>query len=411
MSTILDGKGRSKEELQAMEVAEEAREKEWTQPSFVAELFMGKLNLNAITPFPEQDPEDKRAGDEFVAKLDRFFKEKVDTHKIDEEELIPDHVMKGLAELGAFGIKIPKKYGGLGLSQVNYLRALATVNSYCASTTAMLSAHQSIGVPQPLMLFGTEEQKTKYLPMLAKGAVSAFGLTEPGVGSDPAKMITVATPTPDGNHYIINGTKLWCTNGAIADLLIVMAKTPSTFVNGREKQQITAFIVDSKTPGFEVVHRCKFMGLRGIQNALLKFKDVKVPKENIVWGTGKGLRLALITLNAGRLSLPAGCIGTTKRCLDIVRTWGNERVQWGGPVGKHEAGADKLATISATLFAMESITYLAGAWVDKKSQDIRLEAAMAKLFCSIQSDRLVDETVQMRGGRGYERGPSLKARG
>ncbi len=409
--TFIDEKTRNKEEVEALEVAEAARETHWENPSFVGDMFLGRLRTKTIHPHSFQDPEDKKIGDAYIAKLDSFLKKSIDADRIDRESQIPAEIMRGLADLGAFAMKIPKEYGGLGLSQVNYNRALALVNEYCASTTALLSAHQSIGVPQPLLAFGTPEQKQKYLPRFAKGEVSAFALTEPEVGSDPARLATTATPSADGSHYVLNGTKLWCTNGVIADILVVMAQTPSITERGKERKQITAFIVEKSMPGFEVLHRCKFLGLNGIQNGLLKFTNVKVPKENIIWGTGKGLKLALITLNAGRLSIPACCIGSCRTVIEACREWANERKQWGAPVGKHEPGAQKLASMSANLLAMESITWLAGLWVDRKSQDIRLEAAMAKLFCSLRSHQLVDEALQLRGGRGYETYASLKARG
>ncbi|MBY0371401.1 acyl-CoA dehydrogenase family protein [bacterium] len=409
--TFIDEKTRNKEEVEALEVAEAARETQWEHPSFVGDIFLGKLRTSSILPYAFQTDEDRKIGDAYLEKLDKFLAANLDGDQVDREGQIPDTVMKGLAELGAFGMKIPKEYGGLGLSQVNYNRALALTNGYCSSTTALLSAHQSIGVPQPLLMFGTPEQKKKYLPQFAKGAISAFALTEPEVGSDPARLATTAVPTPDGNHYIINGTKLWCTNGVIADILVVMAQTPSITVNGKERKQITAFIVESNTPGFEVLHRCRFMGLNGVQNGLLKFTNVKVPKENIIWGLGKGLKLALTTLNAGRLSIPACCIGFTRKVIEECRLWGNERKQWGNAIGKHEPGAQKLAQMTGNLLAMESITWLAGVWVDRGTQDIRLEAAMAKLFCSLRSHEIVEQGLQMRGGRGYETYASLKARG
>jgi alkylation response protein AidB-like acyl-CoA dehydrogenase len=411
-TSIINEKGKSKEEIEALEVAESAREQEWHNPSFVAELFMGRLRTEMLMPFPEQPEEDRKIGDAYLSKVDHFFKDKVDANKIDETGEIPPEVMKGLADLGAFGIKIPQEYGGMGLSQMNTNRFFALTGGYCASTSALLSAHQSIGVPQPLKLFGTEEQKRKYLPRLARGAVSAFALTEPEVGSDPARMSTTATPIENGDYYLINGTKLWCTNGVIADVIVVMAQTPSIKdARGREKKQITAFIVEKGTPGFEVVHRCRFMGLNGIQNGVLKFTNVKVPKENIIWGLGKGLRLALITLNAGRLSIPAGTVGGARKAIQIAKEWGNERVQWGAPIGQHEAGADKISSMAAQLFAIESITWLTSMWVDQKSHDIRLEAAMAKLFASERSLVIAEELYQFRGGRGFEKVSSLKARG
>ena len=394
-----------------LEIAEESREKEWKHPSFMGELFLGNVRWDLLFPYPEQSDAERRKGDEFCAKLEKFLKENLNPDEVDRTGEIPKQVIDGLAQLGCFGMKIPPEYGGLGLSQVNYNRALHLVASYCASTSVWLSAHQSIGVPQPLILFGTPEQKKKYLPQFAKGAISAFGLTEPDVGSDPANMATTSTPTEDGNFYLLNGDKLWCTNGPVADILVIMARTPPKMVNGREKKQITAFIVERTYPGIEVVHRCQFMGLHGIQNGLLRFKNVKVPKENILLGVGQGLKLALITLNTGRLTMPAGVTAGSKWCLAVVRKWANERVQWGAPVGKHEAVAAKIAQMTSTTFAMDSVTWLAAAFADKKTVDIRLEAAAAKLFCTEASWRIVDATVQIRGGRGYEKATSLKARG
>lgn len=403
-------KGIDESKKQSLEVAEEAREKAWQKPSFLAQLFAGKCDWDLIFPYPEQSEEDRKIGDEAVKKIEKFLKENLKPEEVDKTGIIPDHVMKGLADMGCFGMKIPKEYGGLGFSQVNYNRVMQMVSSFCGSTAVLLSAHQSIGVPQPLMLFGTEEQKKKYLPRFAKGAISAFALTEPGVGSDPAKMITTAIPIENGNYYVINGEKLWCTNGTISDIMIVMAQTP-VVEKGKEKKKVTAFIVEKDMPGFEVVHRCQFMGLHGIQNGLIRFKDVKVPKENILWGVGQGLKLALTTLNTGRLTIPAGTTGVAKWCLNISRKWALEREQWGGPVGKHDAIAYKLASMAATTFAMESVTWLASALADQKKTDIRLEAAMTKLFCSEGSWRITDEAVQIRGGRGYETSESLKGRG
>ncbi len=408
---ILTDKKIGEDKLKALEMAEEAREAEWTLPSFVAELFQGRLRWDLILPFPAQSAADKKIGDEFLARLEKVLKEMIDPDKVDRTGEIPPKAFEALAEMGCFAMKIPKEYGGLGLSQVNYNRALHLVSSYCSSTAVWLSAHQSIGVPQPLMLFGTEEQKRKYLPRFAEGAISAFALTEPEVGSDPAKMKTAATPIEDGQYYLINGEKLWCTNGPKADIMVVMAQTAPKIVNGREKKQITAFIVERSMPGIEVVHRCRFMGLNGIQNGLLRFKDVKVPRENILWAEGKGLKLALMTLNTGRLTMPAAVTGASKWCLKVARTWANEREQWGGPIGKHEAVASKIAAMAATVFAMDSVWKIAAAMADSHKTDIRLEAAMAKLCCTEASWRIIDGTIQIRGGRGYETAESLRARG
>ncbi len=402
---------RQKEHDDAMEVAEEARESEWTQPSFAAGLFMGKVDPDLIFPYPQPTEEQRIEGEAFLKKIEAFMKEKVDPEANDRDEEIPDHVFQGLAELGCFGMKIPKKYGGLGLSQVYYNKTISLIGSYCGSTAVWLSAHQSIGVPQPLKLFGTKAQKEKYLPRFAKGEISAFALTEPGVGSDPAKMTTTAEPTEDGKHFILNGEKLWCTNVTRASTIVVMARTPDKIIKGKPRKQITAFIVEKDMPGYEVIHRCQFMGLKSIGNGLVRFTNVKVPRENIILAEGKGLKLALTTLNNGRLTLPAACTGATKLCLNVARDWSNERVQWGAPVGKHEAVASKLGWIAAVTYAMESATYYASALADKGTADIRLEAAMAKMFASEESWRAIDETLQVRGGRGYETETSLKRRG
>jgi len=408
---IIDTSKMSADKRSAMEVAESAREQEWKHPSFAQQLFMGTFAHQMITDFPVQTEEDKKTGDEFIATLDAYLQKHLDAEQVDATRTVPQDVVDELFRMGAFAMKVPKQYGGLGFTQVNYNRVMMHVASYCASTAVLLSAHQSIGVPQPLKLFGTEEQKKKYFPRFRQHSISAFALTEPSVGSDPSKMATEAKLTPDGKHYVINGDKLWCTNGPIADLLVVMCKTAPKLVNGKERTQITALIVERSTPGIEVVHRCDFMGIRGIQNGLLRFKDVKVPVENILLGEGKGLKLALTTLNTGRLTLPAACTGVAKQCLSIARRWGNSRVQWGLPIGQHEAGREKIAFMASTTLAMEAVSWLTSHWADRHDIDIRIEAAMAKLFCSEMAWKIVDMTMQMRGGRGYEKASSLAARG
>lgn len=408
---IIDTSKMSAGKADALEVAEAARQTKWEHPSFGSELFMGVFKPDMIYPFPDQGEEDRKIGDEYVKKVMDFLEVNLDPEEVDETRTIPAHVIQGLGDLGVFAMKISKDYEGLGFSQVNYNRVMMAVSSYCGSTAVLISAHQSIGVPQPLKMFGTEDQKKAWLPHFRKGKISAFALTEPDVGSDPAQMSTEAILNEDGTHYILNGRKLWCTNGPIADILVVMAKTEPKIKDGKEIKQITAMIVTKDMAGFAVEHRCDFMGIRGINNGLLTFKDVKVPVENVILGPGKGLKLALATLNTGRLTLPAACTGMAKSCLNIVRRWGSQRVQWGAPVGKHEAGAQKLSYIASHTFAMEAVTYLTSHWADHKDKDIRIEAAMAKMFCSETAWTVVDETMAFRGGRGYEKAKSLQERG
>src|SRR5690348_4227386 len=235
-------------EKEARDVAEAARESEWSSPSFLRELFLGRFRFDLIHPYPEYDPEEEARARPFMEKLRTFLEQRVDSDEIDRTGEISESLVQELREMGAFGIKIPKEYGGLGLSQMSYVRAMQLVTSKDGSLTALLSAHQSIGLPQPLKLFGTEEQKKKYFPRMAKGAISAFALTEVDAGSDPANMHTSATLSPDGKHWIINGEKLWCTNGTRAELFVVMARTPDVVVNGKPKKQITAFIVEASMP-------------------------------------------------------------------------------------------------------------------------------------------------------------------
>ncbi|MDG4805651.1 acyl-CoA dehydrogenase family protein [Micromonospora sp. WMMD1120] len=395
-------------EKEARQVAEAARESTWDRPSFGKELFLGRFRLDLIDPWPRSDPEEATRAEDFLGRFRAFLTSEVDGAAIERDASIPDRVFHGLADLGAFGMKIDRRYGGLGLSNLHYCRALMLAGSVSPAIGALLSAHQSIGVPQPLKMFGTAEQKQRFLPRLAAGEVSAFLLTEPDVGSDPARLATVAEPTEDGAGYRLNGVKLWATNGTVATLLVVMARVPAA--PGR-RGGITAFVVEGDSAGITVERRNEFVGLRGLENSLTRFHDVLVPAENVIGGEGKGLRIALTTLNTGRLSLPAMCVGAGKWALHVAREWAADRVQWGRPVGEHQAVAQKLSFIAATTYGMETMLDLCCLLADDDRNDIRIEAALVKLYASEMAWKIADELIQIRGGRGYETADSLAARG
>ncbi len=395
---------------EARDIAENAREATRAAPSFAAELFLGHLAEELVCPFPEQPSADAAVAGPLLENLEAVLKAEIDPDAVERDDEIPAQAIERLKEAGAFRMKIPEAYGGLGFSQTNYGHAVALAASHCGAIAIWMSGHQSIGVSTPLKLFGTEAQKEAYLPRLASGDLSAFALTEPEAGSDPALMETRAEPHPDGG-WVLNGQKLWCTNGPEADVLIVMARTPDKVIGGRPRKQISAFIVESAWEGFEAVHRCAFMGYGGIRSGLLRFRDMRIPEENLLWGEGKGLKLALVTLNTGRLTLPATNTAVAKQCVRIVRQWAREREQWGGPIGAQEAIAVQLGYIASHTFAMEAFSDYAAGLVDRGGTDFRIEAAMAKLFCSEVVFQIADRTMQIRAGRGYETSDSLRARG
>src|SRR3954454_20694828 len=410
-ASVIDTSKMSEGKRAALELAESSRDPLDERGSFASNLFIGRYDFDRIFPYPTQSAEDRAKGETFLKEQREYLEANVNGDEIDRTGEIPQKNIDDLFAMGAFGVKIPTQYGGLGLSQVNYGRAAQLLGRWDANLTALVSAHQSIGVPQPLLIFGTEEQKAKYLPRVARQEISAFALTEGNAGSDPANMSLTATPTEDGSAYILNGEKLWCTNLIKAGVLVVMAKTPPKIVNGKERKQISAFIVDVASPGLEITYRCHFMGLRALYNGIVKFTDVRVPRENLIAKEGQGLKVALTTLNTGPLTIPAACVGLSKRLVEICRKWSSERIQWGAPIGQPSAIAGKVAEMAANTFAMEAITFLTSALVDRKAGDLRIETAMCKMWATEATWRIADDAMQVRGGRGYETAQSLAGRG
>jgi hypothetical protein len=374
-------------EEQSRALAEASRETDWVNPSFMKELFLGNFRFDLIDPYPERI-EWRPEFEEFFEKLRTFLRDTWDPIEVDHSgEYNMEHVAE-LAKMGAFGMKIPKEYGGLGFDQLEYAQVMELLGCCCGNLTALLSAHQSIGVPQPLKLFGSDELKQAYLPRCASGEISAFALTEPEVGSDPARLTTNVRRSEDGEYFILNGTKLWCTNGTLAKLLVVMAKHEDT-------GKMSAFVVETDWEGVVVEHRCRFMGLKALANAVITFSDVRVPVGNLIGQEGRGLKIALTTLNDGRLSIPNTCVGMSKSALKIVREWASTRVQWGVPVGKHESLAHKISDIASTTFAMESIVKLTSYLSNDKKLDLRLESAACKEWNTVQAWKIIDDTKRV----------------
>lgn len=364
---------------------------------FAKGLYFGRYLNRELLPYPDITA-DGRAN-ELVEQVRQFCAEKIDPVAIDRDAKIPDEVVAGLGRLGVLGACLPRSCGGLELSQTSYCRILEVLGGHCASTALFVNAHHSIG-PRSLVLFGTPAQQERWLPKLASGEwISAFALTEPEAGSDAANVQTSATPSADGKSYVINGQKRWITNGSLAQVLTVMARTP---VAGSSETKITAFIVTPDMPGFEVVEaRMPKCGVRGTATSRLAFKDMVVPKENILGQLGKGLRVALTVLDFGRTTFGASCTGAAKFCLARAAKHASTRVQFGETIGSFELVKEKLAYMQAGAFAMESATYQTAALIDSGAEDYMLETAMLKVFATDVLWKIVNDTIQIFGGKAY----------
>ena len=366
---------------------------------FAKDLYFGRFRTDSIMPYPEPGEGAKSSGDSMVEKTKKFCREFIDPDQIDRQATIPDSVIKGLANIGVLGMTIGKDHGGAGMTQYNYCRVMEIIGGHCASTAVFVNAHHSIGM-RALELFGTTEQKERWLkPFTAGDKVAAFALTEAAAGSDASNVRTTATPSDDGQSYTLNGEKRWITNGGIADMLTVMARTPDP---SDPDGKITAFIVTPNMKGFEVLEeRMEKVGIRGTATGRIKFTDMVVPKENVLGEVGKGLKLALTVLDFGRTTFGASCTGAAKYCLERMVARANSRRQFGKTLGEFELVRGKIAEAAADMYAMESATYHTAALIDSGAEDYMVETAMLKVFASDQLWRIVNDCLHIWGGKGF----------
>ncbi len=372
---------------------------------FAKGLFFGAFANRKLLDYPNLAADHQTAA--LADELRQFCQAEIDPVAIDREALIPQRMIEGLGRMGMLGACLPKECGGRGLTQAQYCRLLEVLGGHCASTALFVNAHHSIG-PRAIVLFGTPDQQQRYLPKLASGeSISAFALTEPEAGSDAANVQTTATPTEDGRGYVLNGQKRWITNGGIAQVLTVMARTPvpGGLVNSKASKsatKITALLVTPDMAGFEVVEaRMPKCGVRGTATSRLAFKNMFVPKENVLGPLGGGLRVALTVLDFGRVTFGATCTGAAKFCLARAAQHANTRVQFDQKIGSFELVKDKLAYMSAGIFAMEAATYLTAALMDSAEGDYMLETAMLKVFATDTLWHIVNDTIQIFGGKAY----------
>ena len=389
--------------LTANQIAEQKKQVEELlagpeQLSFVKALFFGRYRGEMVHPYPTLPPELQKASDEAVERVRTFANEQIDHMRIDRESLISDSVIHGLGDIGVLGMTAPPGFGGLGFNQQQYLKIMELIGGHCASTAVFVNAHHSIGI-RALLMFGTPEQRQKWLPELVTGRkLAAFALTEENAGSDAANVQTTAIPTEDGTAYILNGGKRYITNGGIADVLTVMARTPDP--SGKTK--VTAFLVTPDMPGFEVVEaRADKCGIRGTATGKLKFTNMRVPKENVFGQLGRGLQAALSVLNFGRTTFGATCTGHAKVCLKAMIEHSKSRVQFQQALSEFQLVQKKIAFAAAHAFAMEATTTQCAALIDRGEGDYMLETAILKVFATEHLWTIVNDTIQVWGGKGY----------
>jgi acyl-CoA dehydrogenase family member 9 len=365
---------------------------------FAKSLFFGQFKGDVLFPYPRLNAEQQTASDEMAAKVQTYADAHIDHMKIDREARIPDSVVDGLAKLGLYGLTIPHEYGGRGFNQQQYLKCMEILGGHCASTAVFVNAHHSIGV-RALVLFGSKEQQAKWLPGLLDGSkLCAFALTEPEAGSDAGGVQTTATPTEDGSAFLLNGIKHYITNGGIAQILTVMARTP----DGKGGTKVTAFLVTPDMPGFEVMEaRAEKCGIRGTATGKMKFTNVRVPKENVLGQMGRGLQAALTVLNFGRTTFGATCTGHAKVCVKAMVQHAKTRKQFQQSLSEFQMVQKKIGFAAAHTFAMEAMTTQCAAFIDRGADDYMLETAILKVFATEHLWTIVNDTLQVWGGKGY----------
>jgi alkylation response protein AidB-like acyl-CoA dehydrogenase len=369
---------------------------------FAKALFFGKFKGELLFPYPTLPADQLARAEEEAAKVREFADRAIDPAQIDRESLIPDEVIHGLADLDVYRLTIPTEYGGLGFNQQMYLKTMEVLGGHDSSVAVFVNAHHSIGC-RALLLFGTPEQQARWLPGLLDGTkLCAFALTEAEAGSDAGNVQTTAKPTEDGSAYILNGSKQYITNGGIADVLTVMARTPAPTPGNPDATKITAFLVTPDMPGFEVVEaRADKCGIRGTATGRLKFTYMRVPKENVLGPVGKGLKVALTVLDFGRTTFGASCTGHAKTCLTAMVEHAKRRVQFQQPLAEFQLVQKKVAFAAAHVFAMEAATTQCAAFIDRGFEDYMLETAILKVFATEHLWTIVNDTLQVWGGKGY----------
>lgn len=380
-------------DAESKKLADELLFQEKKKPSFVKQLFQGRFDQALVMPFPYPEASVRAEAERYAEKIKQFMADHVDARAIDRAGTIPKEVIEGLGDLGLLSLTIPKQYGGLGLSQYAYCRAMEEVARKCAATALFINAHQSVGL-KALLLFGTDAQKDKWLPKLGKGrSLAAFSLTEKNAGSDAAGIESVAEYDAGKKSYLISGRKQWTTNGSIAEILTVMAKTGD---------KITAFLVTPDMKGFSVLDRAlDKVGMRGSTTSNLQFDRVEVPEANILGPKGGGLKVCLTVLDYGRTTFGATCTGAAREAVSLATTHAVQRKQFKRPLASFALVKKKIADMHAKLYAMESTTMMTAGLLDHGVEDIMLESAILKVFTSESLWQIIYEAMQIYGGRSF----------